>query len=150
VLELGSGTGRDAVELERRGFRVRRTDAAGSFVEMIRADGFEVDRLNALTDDFGGPYDLMFADAVFLHFDRAQLRTVLKKANKAADHLAFTTREGDGAEWSNRFLDLPRHFTMWQEQPLRALLAETGWTIDHFQRSQAKLSTWFFVLAHRT
>jgi hypothetical protein len=82
VLELGSGTGRDAVELERRGFRVRRTDAAGSFVEMIRADGFEVDRLNALTDDFGGPYDLMFADAVFLHFDRAQLRTVLKKATR--------------------------------------------------------------------
>jgi len=45
ILEIGSGTGRDALELERRGYRVRRTDAALSFVEMMRADGFEVDRL---------------------------------------------------------------------------------------------------------
>jgi hypothetical protein len=150
VLEIGSGTGRDAVELERRGYRVRRTDAAGSFVEMIRADGFEADRLNALTDDFGGPYDLVFADAVFLHFDRAQLRTVLRKANEAAGLLAFSTREGDGAEWSTRYLDLPRHITMWREEPLRALLTETGWSVDHLQRSQSKVGSWFHILARRT
>lgn len=149
VLEIGSGTGRDAAELERRGYRVRRTDAAGSFVEMIRADGFEAERLNALTDDFGGPYDLVFADAVFLHFDRAQLRTVLLKANKAAGLLAFTTREGDGAEWSNRYLDLPRHITRWREEPLRALLAETGWSIDHLERGKTKVGSWFYILARR-
>jgi SAM-dependent methyltransferase len=150
VLELGSGTGRDAVEFERRGHRVRRTDAAGSFVEMIRADGHEVDQLNALTDDFGGPYDLVFADAVFLHFTPGQLATVLRKAHAAAGLLAFTTSEGDGDEWSTRYLDLPRHFTSWQEQPLRELLARCGWTVMAWQRGQAKRSGWYYVLAHRT
>jgi SAM-dependent methyltransferase len=149
ILELGSGTGRDAVELERRGHRVRRTDAPSSFVEMIRADGYQVDRLNALTDDFGGPYDVVFADAVFLHFTPGQLDSVLRKSHAAAEFLAFTTREGDGDEWSTRYLDLPRHFTMWQEQPLRELLAECGWKVLAWQRQESKISGWFYVLASR-
>ncbi|GAA1595551.1 hypothetical protein GCM10009789_56930 [Kribbella sancticallisti] len=150
VLELGSGTGEDAVELERRGHRVRRTDAAGSFVEMIRADGHDADRLNALTDDFGGPYDLVFADAVFVHFTPAQLATVLRKSHQAAQLLAFTTREGEGDEWSNRHLDLPRHFTLWEEQSLRELLAACGWTVLAWQRGQTPIGGWFYVLARRT
>ena len=150
VLELGSGTGRDAIELEQRGHRVRRTDATGAFVEMIQADGYQADQLNALTDEFGGPYDLVFADAVFLHFDRDQLATVLRKAAEAASLLAFTTREGDGSEWSTRHLDLPRHFTMWQEQPLRELLTDSGWTILALQRGQTRVGGWFYILARAT
>lgn len=149
ILEIGSGTGRDAVELERRGFAVRRTDAAMSFIEMMRADGHEVDRLDALRDDFGGPYDAVFADAVFLHFDRAQLTDVLRKAARAAGVLAFSTREGKGEEWSNRHLDLPRHFVMWEEEPLRELLATTGWSVQELRRHQAKLGGWFNFVATR-
>lgn len=148
VLEIGSGTGEDAAALEERGYRVRRTDAAGSFVEMMRADGFAADRLNAITDELGGPYDLLFADAVFLHFDRAELTTVLRKAHRATTRLAFTTREGEGGEWSNRFLDLPRRFNSWKEQPLRDLLAETGWTVTHLGRSETRFgNAWFHILA---
>jgi SAM-dependent methyltransferase len=150
ILELGSATGRDAAELERRGHRVRRTDVAGAFVEMLRADGFEADRLNALTDDFGGPYDLVFADAVFLHFDPDQLATVLGKAAEAAPLLAFSTREGSGAEWSTRYLDLPRHFTLWQEQPLRDLLERTGWNVLRLNRGQTRAGGWFHILARRS
>jgi len=149
VLELGSGTGRDAVALERRGFVVRRTDATEAFLEMIRADGHAADRLDAITDDFGGPYDAVFADAVFLHFDRAQLTGVLRKALRAAPVLAFSTKEGSGEEWSNRFLDLPRHFVMWQEQPLRDLLTATGWTVRDLVRSELPGGVWFQVLAVR-
>jgi SAM-dependent methyltransferase len=150
VLELGSGTGRDAIELERRGFVVRRTDATQAFVEMMRADGYAADRLNAITDDFGGPYDAVFADAVFLHFDRAQLAEVLRQAARAAPVLAFTTREGKGEEWSNRNLDLPRHFVLWQEGPLRDLLTATGWTVEHLTRGETRIGRWFHVLARRT
>jgi SAM-dependent methyltransferase len=149
VLELGSGTGRDAIELERRGFVVRRTDAALAFVEMMRADGYAADRLDALRDDYGGPYDAVFADAVFLHFDRAQLADVLRKAARAANLLAFSTREGKGEEWSNRHLDLPRHFVLWQEEPLRDLLTSTGWTVQELRRVQLKGGGWFSVLAAR-
>ncbi|MFK4088955.1 class I SAM-dependent methyltransferase [Kribbella sp. NPDC020789] len=150
VLELGSGTGRDAVELERRGFTVRRTDATEAFLEMIRADGYAADRLDAITDDFGGPYDAVFADAVFLHFDRAQLAAVLRKALHAAPVLAFSAKEGSGEEWSDRFLDLPRHFVLWQERPLRDLLATTGWTVRRLIRTDHPRGAWFQVLAARS
>ncbi|MGW6277236.1 methyltransferase domain-containing protein [Kribbella sp. NPDC055071] len=149
VLEIGSGTGRDAVELERRGFVVRRTDATSSFVEMMRADGYAVDQLDALRDDFGGPYDAVFADAVFLHFDRTQLADVLRKSGNASNVLAFNVKEGKGEEWSNRYLDLPRHFVLWQEEPLRAVLASTGWTVEQFNRTEFKNGGWFQVLASR-
>ncbi|MEV0289126.1 class I SAM-dependent methyltransferase [Kribbella sp. NPDC050820] len=150
VLELGSGTGRDAIELERRGLVVRRTDAAAAFVEMMRADGYDAERLNAITDDFGGPYDAVFADAVFMHFDRAQLTGVLRKAARAGPVLAFTTREGKGEEWSNRNLDLPRHFVLWQEEPLRELLTATGWTVEQLSRGETRNGWWFYVLARRS
>jgi len=150
VLEIGSGTGRDAIELERRGFVVRRTDATQAFVEMMRADGYDADPLNAITDDFGGPYDAVFADAVFLHFDRAQLAEVFRKAARAAPVLAFTTREGNGEEWSSRNLDLPRHFVMWQEEPLRELLTGTGWTVERLERGETRIGYWFHVLARRS
>jgi SAM-dependent methyltransferase len=149
VLELGSGTGRDAVELERRGFAVRRTDATRAFLDMMRADGYAADPLDALRDDFGGPYDAVFADAVFLHFDRAQLADVLRKAARAAGVLAFSTREGKGEEWTNRLLDLPRYFVMWQEDPLRDLLTSTGWTVQHLRRGESQFGGWFYVLATR-
>ena len=150
VLELGSGTGRDALELEGLGYRVRRTDGAASFVEMMRADGQQADQLNALTDEFGGPYDLVFADAVFLHFGRDQLAMVLNKASKAAGLLAFSIREGEGDEWSYRHLDLPRHITKWQEPALRQLLANCGWTPISVLRGQTPVGGWLYVLAQRT
>jgi SAM-dependent methyltransferase len=150
VLELGSGTGKDALELETRGYVVRRTDATQAFVEMMRSDGYAADRLNAITDDFGGPYDAVYASAVFLHFDRAQLDGVLRKAVRAAPVLAFATREGKGEEWSNRHLDLPRHFVLWQEEPLRDLLAATGWSVERLERSDSRIGTWFQVLAARS
>jgi hypothetical protein len=137
VLELGSGTGKDAIELESRGYVVRRTDATQAFVDMMRSDGYAADRLNAITDDFGGPYDAVYASAVFLHFDRAQLAVVLRNAARSAPVLAFATREGKGEEWSNRALDLPRHFVLWQEDPLRELLTATGWTVARLERGDS-------------
>lgn len=110
MLELGSDSGRDAAELERRGHRVRRTDA--------------------LTDDFGGPYDLVFADAVFLDFTPDQLATVFRKAHASARLLAFTTSEG--------------------ETQYRDLLEQSGWTVLAWQHGQATRGGWYYVLARRT
>jgi len=93
--------------------------------------------------------DAVFADAVFLHFDRAQLDGVLRKAARAAPVLAFATREGKGEEWSNRHLDLPRHFVLWQEAPLRDLLAATGWSVRRLERGDSRIGTWLQILAVR-
>lgn len=83
VLELGSGPGRDAAYLEQRGLRVTRTDATRAFVELMRADGHSALQLDARTDDLGGPYDAVLANAMLLHLTRRQFADVLQRAGRA-------------------------------------------------------------------
>lgn len=80
ALEISSGTGRDADYLESCGVPVRRTDAVPAFVQALRDKGHVADTLNALTDDLGGPYCMVFANGVFPHFSDAQARHVITKA----------------------------------------------------------------------
>lgn len=129
VLELGSGFGRDADYIEARGYQVDRTDVTPGFVEHLRSQGHEARILNALTDEFGGPYDLVFADAVLLHFTPEQLVHVLRKS-AAALHpdgvVAFTVKVGDGPAWrTEKFADA-RFFYLWREAPLRKQIANAG------------------------
>lgn len=130
VLEIGSGPGRGARMLEERGLRVRRTDAAEAFVRMLREDGHPADVLDVRTDALGGPYELVFADAVFLHLSADDLGAVLVRLRDAVHDegvLAFSVKQGVGAGWSTERLGLPRWFTYWQEHELRELLGRSGW-----------------------
>jgi SAM-dependent methyltransferase len=98
VLEIGSGTGRDADYLESCGVSVRRTDAVPAFVQAQRSKGHAADTLNALTDTLGGPYRMIFANGVFPHFSDGEARFVIDKAfaNLAPDGLfAFSVKVTD-------------------------------------------------------
>lgn len=93
VLEIGSGGGRDALELEKRGISVRRTDISKGFVELLRESGFEADLLDPLTEDLadpqrpGTPYDGIWACACLIHVAREDFGTLLAR-------LAEATRPG--------------------------------------------------------
>ncbi len=67
ILELGSATGRDADFVESLGPKVRRTDITRGFIDLQAKRGKQVDRLDLLTDDYGGPYDGVLAMCVLLH-----------------------------------------------------------------------------------
>ncbi len=67
VLEIGSGPGWDADQLEEAGLTVRRTDITQAFIDQQRARGRQVDRLDAINDDLGGPYDAVVALHVLQH-----------------------------------------------------------------------------------
>ena len=109
VLEIGSGGGRDALELEKRGISVRRTDVSKGFVELLRGNGFEADLLDPLTDDLtdpqrpGTPYDGVWACACLIHVAREDFGTVLGRlaaATRIGGRLHVSVREGDGEEVS--------------------------------------------------
>jgi SAM-dependent methyltransferase len=109
VLEIGSGGGRDALEFEKRGISVRRTDVSMGFVELLRGNGFEADLLDPLTDDLtdpqrsGTPYDGGWACACLIHVAREDFRTVLGRlasATRIGGRLHASVREGDGEEVS--------------------------------------------------
>ncbi len=149
VLELGSGPGHDAALLERHGLHVDRTDATAAFVAMLRADGHAARLLDARRDDFGGPYDVVLADAVLLHLSRSECAHALRRARAAVRDgglLAVTVKEGDGEAWSTAKLGQPRHFTYWREPDLRAVLAATAWdpiAVEHVTGREP----WLYVVA---
>lgn len=155
VLELGSGPGRDAADLEAAGLRVDRTDGASAFVSRLIGEGHDARLLDLYADDFGGPYDAIFANAVLLHVDRHRLNAVLATARRATipgGVIVASFKKGDGREWSHRKLDSPRHFTYWQEEPLHTCFAEAGWHPTRVEEITATTSTerWITVIARNS
>jgi len=142
ALEIGSGGGRDARELERRGISVRRTDVSRGFVELLRARGFEADLLDPLTDPLADPhypgslYDGVWACACLIHVARADLTTVLGRladATRAGGRLHVSVRDGDGEDVStqdNGGEPLRYSETYWREPALRSVVEDAGWIVD--------------------
>lgn len=152
VLEFGSGPGHDAAYMETRGLQVTRTDAARAFVERLIAAGHSARLLDVRVDDFGGPYDGIWANAVLLHLDRKQFAQVVSRARRAVvDNgvLGISLKEGDGAGWTTRKMDAPRYFTYWREADVRRVLVDGGWTVQLFEHSGHQ-EKWLHFIARAT
>lgn len=154
VLEVGSGSGRDARELESRGVAVRRTDITPAFVDLMRADGYEADLVDPLVDDLGGPYQGVWASAVLLHLTRDELGLVLRRLHECTlpgATLYASLKEGDGEGWSTHGrVTRPRMFTYWREDPLRRALVAAGWRVRTLRHTQGAREPWLDVFGERT
>ena len=142
ILEIGSGGGRDALEVEKRGICVRRTDVSKGFVDLLRGRGFKADLLDPLTDDLadperpGTPYDGIWACASLIHVAREDLGMVLGRlaeATRAGGRLHVSVRDGDGedvsADGDRRLVE-----TYWREPALRAVLTDAGWIVGEVRQ----------------
>lgn len=152
ILEIGSATGRDADYIESRGYHVERTDAVQGFIDLLRAHGHDARLLDATAGNFGGPCDLIYANAVFLHFTPLELKGVLTAAHaslKPTGILAFSVKAGTGTEWSERKLSAPRFFQYWEEAALTASINGAGFTlsaITHYTSDHSQ-EAWLQVIA---
>jgi SAM-dependent methyltransferase len=162
VLEIGSGGGRDALELEIRGISVRRTDISKAFVELLRKSGFEADRLDPLTGDLddpqrpGTPYDGIWACACLIHVARADFGLVLRRlaeVTRPGGRLHASVREGDGEDVSiHGSASAPRRYaeTYWREAALRSELTDAGWVVSGVRRCVGRPhDRWLSVRASR-
>lgn len=132
IIEIGSGFGRDASYIESFGFKVERTDATESFVTFLREQRNSARKFNILTDAFCAQYDLVFANAVFLHFTPEELELALIKIHGALKNngiLAFSVKKGKGAEWTTAKLGKPRYFCYWESNKMLAQLKRAGFEI---------------------
>lgn len=150
MLELGSGPGWDADYLEAQGLTVRRSDATPAFVEMMRAGGAAAELVDVRTDDLGGPWDGVLANAVLLHLTRDEFATAvgrIRGAVRPGGLFVFTLKEGDGEAWSAAKLDLPRWFVYWREPELRTVLGRQGWQIESLEQRPGRHEDWIQVIA---
>ena len=159
ILEIGSGGGRDARELERRGLSVRCTDVAQGFVDLLRADGFLADRLDPLTDELADPqqpdtpYDGVWSCACLFHVARGDLVTVLSRlaqVTRSDGRIHASFKEGDSEVRSTSGTpDGPRGYTetLWLEADIRTQFAAAGWVVDEVGSHGDK--PWLAVRGHR-
>ena len=125
ILEVGSASGRDAQYMESLGFSVERTDAAEGFVSRLNQMGYRARQFNALTDELSEKYELIFANAVFLHFSYDELQMVLKKIFESLQRggiLSFSVKYGEGEIWTEEKIERPRYYLFWKEYNIKLLL----------------------------
>jgi len=152
MLEFGSGPAHDALFFEASGVRVQRTDGAAGFVGRLRSNGYDADLLDVTADEFGGPFDIVFANAVLLHLTADQFDEVLAKAGRAVHPqglLAFTVKEGDGAAWTMAKLGRPRYFTYWRAPEMRERLSTAGWEPLNLHHVQGRFEPWLYLICWR-
>lgn len=131
ILEIGSGTGRDADYVESLGYAVERTDGSQGFVTYQQAAGKPIRLLNILTDTLNTSYDLIFANAVFLHFTEEECAGALQNTHdalRANGRLALSLKRGSGEETTTEKLNAPRYFRYWEPESVTALLEGAGFT----------------------
>ena len=158
ILEIGSGGGRDALELETRGISVRRTDVSKGFVDLLRGRGFKADLLDPLTDDLadperpGTPYDGIWACASLIHVAREDLGAVLGRlagATRIGGPLHVSVRDGDGEDVLADDNRRPAE-AYWREPALRAVLTGAGWIVGEVRRYTGRPGDrWLSVRAGR-
>lgn len=149
IFEIGTGLGTEADYMEEKGFSVMRSDVAESFIEYNQKKDKEIVRFDVLLDQFLDRYDMVFADAVFLHFSEAQLVTALRKIKETLlpqGQLVFCTKLGSGDETIVKKLDLPRYFKYWQADDLNNLLLKEGYVVDLLKVLPAA-GGWIVVIA---
>ncbi len=154
LMEVGSGPGVDALHFQSLGYEIACTDAAPAFVERLRALGRPAQLFNALTDLPSPGFDLIFANAVLLHFTRDEFAGVLERFSNAlapGGRLAFSLKRGDGEAWSDEKLNAPRYFCYWQAQALPDLLAAAGFSTWSIKTVSYELSPtdWIYVVARK-
>lgn len=153
ILEIGTAFGRDATYIERLGYTVDRTDATPGFVDLLQRQGHQAQLLNAITDDIPGTYDLVFADAVLLHFTRQETQAVLEKVLASLSEngrFAFSLKQGEGEAWSEEKLGAPRYFCYWNKSDIEQLLHQTGFAdvrVGDFDSTGHNNAKWLHIIA---
>lgn len=154
VLEVGSGPGWDADALEEAGLRVRRTDVTQAFIDLQRERGQQVERLDVVSDDLGGPYDAVVALAVLQHVPRSSLAGVLGRMAASlapGGALLLAVRTGEGERWEVGDSGNPYYVALWEEGELIDLLVAAGLRVEWQEvSSDSEDSDWVSLLARIT
>lgn len=155
IIEIGSAYGRDARIIEEKGFYVEKTDATRGFVELLQKDDPNARILNIITDDIEDHYDLIIANAVFLHFNDDETQLTISKVYNALNPggiFSLTLKEGEGEAWQTNKGMAPRFFNFWSKDGIVKLLSKVGF-IDinaWVDASDGSGATWIMVIARKS
>ena len=155
MIEVGSGTGKDARYILSLGYNMELTDASQGFVDYLNGLGMTARTFNILEESFEGTYDLILANAVFLHFNEVELKDVFEKvinALKPRGRLAFAVKQGDGEFTEKEKLGKLRYFHLWQAEQLTKMLNGQGFNVTYTKvvgDSRGNKPSWIMMIAEK-
>lgn len=148
LLEIGSGTGRDAKLLSKL-YNYVGTDVAESFIEVARgatseilsADAFRLISVYDLKENFPpGSFDLFWSCATLLHCSKNRIQEALGSIRSVVKEGAvgfISLKEGDGEELDH-YDGFPRYFMYWQEEEFTNELDRAGFDLLDFYIKPAR------------
>jgi SAM-dependent methyltransferase len=132
ILEIGSGSGRDAAYITKKGFAVQVSDRPKSFLEYLTIHGHNPIYFDVLSTDLGQKFDAIVANAVLLHFNDEQCRQALTNIYAhlvPGGFFLLRLKRGVGEEISTHKLGKPRYFNYWETSPLRNAVEALGFQV---------------------
>lgn len=155
ILEIGSGTLRDASYMRSKGYSVQCSDASIGFVEYLRNQGDNAILLDLLNDPILDPFDLVFANAVAPHFTDSDVIKAIKNTYSALPQggvLAFNLKRGYGDAWVTEKIGEKRYMNYWQPDEIELLIKEQGFHItfmDDHAAGDLPTHTWINIVAKK-
>lgn len=139
VLDVGSGPGRDALILEKKGLKVTCLDASSAMIQICKDRG-----LSAVLGDFN---DMQFADKEFdgiwaytslLHVSKESIQKSMSEITrvlKSGGIFALGLIEGDFNDYRNSSgMDKPRWFSFYTKEEIENLLNKFNFEILYFNQ----------------
>lgn len=157
VLDLGCGTGHDALLFTRRGFRVTGIDATPEFIDAARARCPRGKFVLADMTSFRaqpGSFDVVWANASLIHLPKAELPVILRRIRKWLKPngvFAATFHNGKGEGIRDRTWIPGRFFASYLREELEHLLISAGLGIELLTGvvNEDRKGRWLTALARR-
>lgn len=120
----------------------------------MKDKGLNARTLDALKDDLGSGYDMVFANGVLVHFTPEETAMVLDKIHATLKNngiFAFSVKQGDGGEWTEEKLDAPRYFYYWQPEILKELIESHGFKCVSLTGGETsnKKRGWLYIITRK-
>ena len=148
VFEIGAGGGDDALALRQAGFAVTASDFSDEFVKILKSKNIPALQNDAKQDELPGAYQAIYANAVFVHFEPAELdEFLLMIANKLQSPkiIFFSVIAGETQERrAGSNISFERDFQDYSETAIQKILRETGYTVLHLSLVDKR---WYQVVA---
>jgi predicted TPR repeat methyltransferase len=132
ILEIGSATPRDAMYIRSKGFTVQCSDATENFVKLLNKSGENAIPLNIIHQHTDPMYDMVFANAVFPHFNQEDTASALKNIHSSllpGGILTFNVKQGEEDEWVSEKNTQPRYIHYWQPHEIYDEVVTAGFEV---------------------
>lgn len=153
VFEIGSGAGWDADALATAGFEVIASDYVPSFLDLLKSKSYKSLKFDGKNSSIPSdliPLDGIYANAVFVHFNKEDFKIILKKIHSAlrnGGYLYFSVMYGQGTEVAGRAKGIEREFWYYTPEVLRTLVEGLNYATDKVEYPIDE--KWIHVICHK-